>query len=287
MLPLVRRVINAPNNQLDVRIAITTAAIVRMLGPPAAFNKCISFKLRSISNSFVQHDSNKRNVKCILLQLTRSSRLTASPVAKRWMISLTRLRVTVVSERTAIALMRVAPLHKARHKSPKLQPNLNKKMVSESPRLAYGLPMNDGTRSAPYWNCPNTILMRSIWAASSKIPHRKPNVLKRPKRKQSKYQPYAFAAQDHCSNNAHDKDSRMHCPNFSHWRSVMLSVPNGIPICFEQITLRDSALAFICWGYWSWMHIPMAIKRHVTASCDFISWVAWGLYARLLAAWLH
>ena len=79
----------------------------------------------------------------------------------------------------------------------------------------------------------------------------------------------------------------MHCPNCSHWRSVMLSVPNGMPICFEQRTLRDSALAFICWGYWSWIHIPMAIKRHVTASCDFIFWIAWGLYARCLPAWFH
>ena len=79
----------------------------------------------------------------------------------------------------------------------------------------------------------------------------------------------------------------MHCPNFSHWRSVILSVPNGMPICFEQRTLRDSALAFICWGYWSWIHIPMAIKRHVTASCDFIFWIAWGLYARCLPAWFH
>ena len=65
---LVRRVINAPNNQLEVRIASTTAAIVRGLGPPASFNKCISFQLRSISNGFAQHHSNKRNVNCILLQ---------------------------------------------------------------------------------------------------------------------------------------------------------------------------------------------------------------------------
>ncbi len=143
-----RRVINAPNNQLEVRIASTTAAIVRVLGPPASFNKCISFKLRSISNGFAQHDSNKRNVNCILLQFILSSRLTTSPVATRSMISLTRLRVTVVSERTAIALMRCTPLHKSRHKSPKSQPSLNKKMGSEAPRLAYGLAMNHGTRSA-------------------------------------------------------------------------------------------------------------------------------------------
>ncbi len=67
-LPLMRRVINAPNNQLELRIASTAAAIVRVLGPPASFNKCISFQLRSISNGFAQHDSNKRNVNCILLQ---------------------------------------------------------------------------------------------------------------------------------------------------------------------------------------------------------------------------
>lgn len=64
------------------------------------------------------------------------------------MISLTRLRVTVVSEPTAIALMSYAPLNKYRHKSTKSQPSLNKKMGSEAPRLRYGLTMNHGTRSA-------------------------------------------------------------------------------------------------------------------------------------------
>ena len=40
-LPLVRIVINAPNNQLELSMATTAAATVRVLGPPASFSKCI------------------------------------------------------------------------------------------------------------------------------------------------------------------------------------------------------------------------------------------------------